>query len=156
MKKLIVLSILLCFCSCDYFSFKKNKIEEKLDTNVDYKAVDTSPSFDVCKDLIDKEKKTDCFRKTMHREIAKSLRDQNIKVKRPVNETIHVVITIPSKGKATLKSIKASDNLHKEIPDLKRMLEKSIADLPVIFPAIKRGITVTSEYTLPIRIKLES
>ena len=86
----------------------------------------------------------------------KSLRNQNIKVKRPVDETIHVVITIPSKGKATLKSIKASDNLHKEIPDLKKILEKSIADLPEIFPAIKRGITVTSEHILPIRIKLES
>ncbi|MFY0629929.1 MAG: hypothetical protein JXR05_06070 [Flavobacteriaceae bacterium] len=147
--------MLVCFCSCDYFSFQKNKPQEKLDTNVDYKAVDTPPSFEACKNLIDQEK-IDCFRKMMHQEIAKSLSSQDIKVKRPVDETIHVIITISSEGKATLKSIKASDNLYQEIPKLKQMLEKSIVGLPIIYPAIKRGITVTSEYTMPIKIKLEN
>lgn len=156
MKKLLILSILVCFCSCDYFSFKKNNIPEKIDTNIDYKEVDSSPTFEACKDFIDKEKKTDCFRKTIHQEIAKSLSNQNIKVKKPVNETIQVVITLPSEGKANLKSIIASDNLYEEIPDLKEMIEKSIADLPTIIPAVKRGIKVTSEYKLPIKIKLES
>ena len=101
--------------------------------NVDYKTVDSSPSFDACKDFIDKEK-TDCFRKTMHQEIAKSLINQNIKVKRSVDETIHVAILIPSEGKPTLKSIKASDSLYSEIPNLKQMIEKSISELPRIIP----------------------
>jgi len=155
-RRLIILSILISFCSCDYFSFKKNPNQEKLDTIVDVRSVDVFPSFKICDSIIEKTQKTDCFRNTIHREIAKSLTNQNIKVRRSVNETITVTITIQANSKMVLKSVDASEDLYKEIPKLKEYLEKSIEELPNIFPAIKRSIPVTSEYTLPIRIKLEN
>jgi hypothetical protein len=144
------------FTSCDYLSFRKNNKQEKLDTIVNVKEVDVFPSFKVCDSIIDKAGKTDCFRSVIHQEIAQNLASENIKVKRPVDETITVVITIHSEKIIALKSISASDSLHREIPDLKKMIEKSIAKLPKVFPATKRGIPVTSEYILPIRVKLEN
>jgi hypothetical protein len=144
------------FTSCDYLSFRKNNKQEKLDTIVNVKEVDVFPSFKVCDSIIDKAEKTNCFRSVIHQEIAQNLKSQNIKVKRSVDETITVIITIHSDRTIALKSISASDSLYQEIPDLKQMIEKSIAELPEVFPAIKIGIPVTSEYILPIRVKLEN
>jgi hypothetical protein len=145
--------VLLCF-SCDYFSFEKNKNEDKLDMNIDYSSVDSSPSFKVCDSIIDKAKKTICFRTTIREEISKSLAKYSIKVKKPVDETIVVTITIQSNKQVKLSKLEASDSLLPEISDLKEMIEKSIDELPEIYPAIKRSIPVTTEYKLPIRIKL--
>jgi len=145
--------VLLCF-SCDYFSFEKNKNEDKLDMNIDYSSVDSSPSFKVCDSIIDKAKKTICFRTTIREEISKSLAKYSIKVKKPVDETIVVTITIQSNKQVKLSKLEASDSLLLEISDLKEMIEKSIDELPEIYPAIKRSIPVTTEYKLPIRIKL--
>ena len=52
--------------SCDKFSFTKNKNIQVIDTIVDFTSVDTYPSFKVCDSLIDKIKKSACFRKTIH------------------------------------------------------------------------------------------
>ena len=147
---------MISFTSCDYFSFEKNKNLEKIDMDVDFTSVDFSPSFKVCDSLINKLKKTDCFRTTMHQEIYKSLAENSIQLKKDVDETIVVVIKIQADKQVVLASIKASDSLLKYIPALKKMIKKSIADLPDVYPAIKRGIPVTTQYKLPIRIKLEN
>ena len=147
---------MISFTSCDYFSFEKNKNLEKIDMDVDFTSVDFSPSFKVCDSLINKLKKTDCFRTTMHQEIYKSLAENSIQLKKDVDETIVVVIKIQADKQVVLASIKASDSLLKYIPSLKEMIKKSIADLPDVYPAIKRGIPVTTQYKLPIRIKLEN
>ena len=155
MRFFLLLIILISFNSCDYISFKKNPKQEFNDT-LDVNKVDVFPSFEVCDSIIDKRKKENCFRTTIHQEITKDLESQNIKVKRPVDEIITVVITIHSDKRITLKSIDASKNLKKEIPNIKELIEGSIAKLPKVFPAIKRDIPVTSEYKLPIQIKLEN
>ena len=147
---------MISFTSCDYFSFEKNKNLEKIDMDVDFTSVDFSPSFKVCDTLINKLKKTDCFRTTMHQEIYKSLAENSIQLKKDVDETIVVVIKIQADKQVVLASIKASDSLLKYIPSLKEMIKKSIADLPDVYPAIKRGIPVTTQYKLPIRIRLEN
>ncbi|MFD2566393.1 hypothetical protein [Pseudotenacibaculum haliotis] len=122
---------------------------------MDTTSVDTPPSFEACNSIIDKEEKTNCFRNIIHKEISSSLEKQHIKVKKKVDETIQVVITIHADHKITLKSVEASEHMIQQIPNLKKMIEKSIDDLPKIYAAIKRGIPVTTEYTLPIRIKLD-
>ena len=147
---------MISFTSCDYFSFEKNKNLEKIDMDIDFTSVDFSPSFKVCDTLINKLKKTDCFRTTMHQEIYKSLAENSIQLKKDVDETIVVVIKIQADKQVVLASIKASDSLLKYIPSLKEMIKKSIADLPDVYPAIKRGIPVTTQYKLPIRIRLEN
>ena len=124
--------------------------------DVDYTSVDVSPSFKVCDALIDKVKKNTCFRNTIREEIAKSLSKYSIKVKQPLDETITVTIIIKSNKEVKLMNIDASETLIKEIPVLYEMIEKSIADLPNVYPAIIRGIPVTTQYKLPIKIKLEN
>ena len=156
MRYFLFICLMISFTSCEYISFEKNKNIEKIDMDVDFTSVDVSPSFKVCNSLIDKDKKNSCFRLTIREEIANSLAKYSIKVKQPLDETITVTIIINSNKQVNLVNIGASESLRKEIPALHEMIEKSIADLPDIYPAIKRGIPVTTQYQLPIRIKLEN
>jgi len=150
----LLICLLFSFTSCEYFSFEKNKNIEKID--VDFTSVDVSPSFKVCDSLIEKDKKNNCFRTTLRQEISSSLAKQSIQVPQSVDETIEVAITIQSNKEVKLTSIKSSDSLLVILPSLKAILKKSVEELPAVYPAIKRGIPVTTVYKLPIRIAVKN
>ena len=154
MRYFLLICLLFSFTSCEYFSFEKNKNIEKID--VDFTSVDVSPSFKVCDSLIEKEKKNTCFRTTLRQEISSSLAKQSIQVPQSVDETIEVAITIQSNKEVKLTSIKSSDSLLVILPSLKAILKKSVEELPAVYPAIKRGIPVTTVYKLPIRIAVKN
>ncbi|MGB1500869.1 MAG: hypothetical protein ACPHAM_03540 [Flavobacteriaceae bacterium] len=124
--------------------------------DLDYSSVDVSPSFRVCDSLIEKDKKDTCFRTTLRQEIFSSLAKQSIQVPQSVDETIEVAITIQSNKEVKLTSIKSSDSLMAIVPSLKAILKKSVEELPAVYPAIKRGIPVTTVYKLPIRIAVKN
>jgi len=152
----LLICLLFSFTSCEYFSFEKNKNIEKIDVDVDFTSVDVSPSFKVCDSLIEKEKKNTCFRTTLRQEISSSLAKQSIQVPQSVDETIEVAITIQSNKEVKLTSIKSSDSLLVILPSLKAILKKSVEELPAVYPAIKRGVPVTTVYKLPIRIAVKN
>ncbi|MDC0651941.1 hypothetical protein OAT36_03030 [Flavobacteriaceae bacterium] len=156
MRYFLLICLLFSFTSCEYFSFEKNKNIEKIDVDVDFTSVDVSPSFKVCDSLIEKEKKNTCFRTTLRQEISSSLAKQSIQVPQSVDETIEVAITIQSNKEVKLTSIKSSDSLMVILPSLKAILKKSVEELPAVYPAIKRGIPVTTVYKLPIRIAVKN
>jgi len=105
--------------------------------------------------LISKAEKVDCFRNTMHQEMQKNLINQPIGLEPLTDEIITVVITIQTDRQVKLESLIISDKLRRQIPALRAIIEKSIADLPAIRPAIKRSIPVTTEYKIPIRFKFD-
>ena len=141
--------------SCDKFSFTKNTKRQVLDTIVDFSSVDTFPSFSVCDSLIDKQKKSDCFRKTIHQKVGEELLKNKLTIKDSIDEVVYVDLIINSKGEFILDSIESSQNIKNQLPELDSLLKASIQNLPVILPANKRGIPVTIQYQLPIRIQLK-
>lgn len=151
----ILLIILLCFFSCDKFSFKKNIEAQVLDTIVNFSAVDTSPSFKNCDNLIDKEEMSNCFRNTIHKKIGEELLIHEFAIKDSISEIIYVDLLIDSKGEIILQSIDSSEEIKDQLPKLDSILEVSISKIPNIYPAIKRGIPVTTKYRLPILIELK-
>src|SRR5690606_26336094 len=133
---------------------KKINLQE-LDTVIDFSSVDVSPSFKVCDSIIDKKAKTDCFRNTIHQEIFNNLSKQKISAKNPISEIIQVQLEIDNKGNVSLKMIEASLLLQEAIPNLDSLITQSLLQLPTLFPAIKRGIPVTTQYQLPIQIDVK-
>jgi hypothetical protein len=154
--RVVIFIMLLFFCtSCDRFSFEKNKNAQVLDTIVDFSSIDVSPSFKVCDSIIDKNKKTTCFRTTIHQKITEGLKEVSFEVKKPIDETIDVLLSITSKGKITIASMAIPKKLKKELPELDSLFRLSVHNLPIIYPAIKRGIPVNTQYQLPIRLLLK-
>lgn len=145
---------LFCGVSCSYFSSDAKKQTQLLDTIVDFTKVDVSPSFTICDSLIDDEK-TACFRKEIHNRFAEELLKHPIKITDSINEVVTVFLLIDAKGKVSLKNIQSSEVIQKEIPMLDSLLIVSVNNLPVLQPAIKRGIPVATQYQLPIKIQLK-
>ena len=149
--------LLMIFCtSCNKLSvLNSTKPIKALDTIVDFSSVDTSPSFKICDSIIEKTKKTTCFRTTIHKKISDKLLQHKLTIKDSISEIVFVDLIISSKGKFVLDEIQSPENIKKELPQLDSLLKGSVAKLPVIYPAIKRGIPVTTKYRLPIRIQLK-
>ena len=151
--------ILIIFCnSCDNYPFVKNTKTSNLkaiDTILDFSSVDVSPSFKICTAIIDKIEKTVCFRETIHQKIGEELNKFSFSVKDSILETVYVDLIIDAKGSIILEEIESSESIKSILPELDSLLKVSVSKLPIIYPAIKRGIPVTTKYRLPIRIQLK-
>lgn len=152
----LIISTLVFCAGCDKLPFTKKKNLSVLDTIVDFTSVDLSPSFSVCDSLVDKENKSDCFRKTIHQKIGEELQKHVLQTNDSINETIFVDILINSKGEIQFESLTTNTVIKNALPDLDSLLENAVNNLPKIHPAIKRGIPVTTKYQLPINIKLHN
>lgn len=152
--RLFFLCFLSVFISCNKSVSNKEKLRE-LDTIIDFTKVDVYPSFADCKELMDEEK-TICFRNNIHKKITHSLKFYSFnKVKDSISEELEIVLKIEKDGKICLENIKISDDLNNKIPDFYDFIYKSIDSLPNVFPAIKRGIPVNTQYKLPIKIHIK-
>ena len=147
--------IILIGTSCEFFNLKDKSQLQEIDTIIDFSYVDVFPTFDVCKSYIDKEKKTACFRETIHQHISKSLAKNKIEVKKPVNEVLNVEVLISNKGIVSVQKIITSDVLKTEIPAIDSLITASLQNLPKLFPATKRGIPVATQYQIPIQINVD-
>ncbi|MDC0178080.1 hypothetical protein OAJ14_08050 [Polaribacter sp.] len=141
--------------SCDKFSFSKNTINQELDTLVNFSSVDMYPSFKSCDTLIEKTKKAACFRANIHQRIEGELHQHSFIIKEAIDEIIFVDLIINSRGIIILDSIQSPIMIKTTLTKLDSLIKSSIQKLPKIFPAIKRGIPVTTKYRLPIQIQLK-
>lgn len=149
-RNLLGFLLLLICTSCSYFSDPNIK-KQQYDDIIDFSKVDISPSFAICDRFIDDEK-TRCFRTNIHQQLTANLVKGHLKSKTIVNEVFYVYLLIDSYGDVNLDTIEASKEIKKSIPNLHKLIEKSIYKLPSLKPGIKRGIPVTTRFQLPIHI----
>ena len=126
-----------------------------LDTIINFSSVDTSPSFKVCDSIIDKQKKTNCFRTTIHQKIGAELQKHQFVIRDSISEIVYVDLLINSKGKIILEAMDSSEEIKIKLPKLDSVLRISIDKIPNVYAAIKRGIPVTTKYRLPIKIQIK-
>ncbi|MBT8244490.1 MAG: hypothetical protein HKP48_05945 [Winogradskyella sp.] len=157
MKRLIVF-ILLIFTSCNYLENKKvNKediVSQELET-IDWNAVDAYPSFSVCDNLSEKQERKLCFESTILNQVNEYLSQQSIVVSEDIEDTISMKLQIDKLGKISILEIKAGRETRNLIPEIDTLLQGSIKALPKIYPAVKRGQHVTTEFVLPVVVSIE-
>ncbi|WP_088323308.1 hypothetical protein [Polaribacter tangerinus] len=150
------LMVLIICTSCDYFTFSgKNKNLQEVDTLVDFFSVDSSPSFKICDSIIEKKALENCFRNTLHNKLGAALQTHHFSVKDSISETVLIGVLINSKGNVAIDNIDSSLKIKEQLPELDSILTVTLHKLSPIFPAVKRGIPVTTKYTLPIKIHLQ-
>ena len=158
MKKVSGFLILVLLFSCTYFDVKKTSSEvilnEELQT-FNWSEVDEYPSFSSCDTSLSKQAKIECFQKTMTNHIYRNLENENFMVVKDINDTIMIQFQISETGKLSLLSLKIDTITQQEIPQIKNIIIKSIETLPKIYPAIKRGQQVKTEFKLPIIINVK-
>jgi len=150
----IVFFYSLFLLSCSYFeNISKQKPILEVDTIVDFNTVDAFPLFPNCKDIPSREKQRICFQLEMSQHIYASLKEIQINAKEVINDTVLVKLRIDILGKTNLSAIQISVNTKELIPKFDSILKVSLQNLPILQPAIKRDMPVTTEFTLPIILK---
>ncbi|WP_455168733.1 hypothetical protein [Aegicerativicinus sediminis] len=158
MKKIATVLLIFSFCSCNYFENKKvdpqDIVNEEM-KSINWSEVDEYPSFEFCDSLEGKIAKRDCFQNYLSKQVGKFLGNQNLIVSSEISDKAHMVITINSKGNLSVDSVYIGNNLHQQLPELDSLLSVSLDSLPPIYPAIKRGQQVKTQFNLPVHIVVD-
>lgn len=154
MRKIYPIIILLLL-GCKDFEVRKVSADDifREEVNqIDWKNVDTYPSFEACKDKAEKGDQKTCFRERLVAEIMTSLSKNDIILEDSLNETLILNIEISEHGKPQIVGTEISLHLKEEIPEIEDWLSLSIEELSRIYPAEKRGVPVAVKFQLPLRI----
>jgi hypothetical protein len=157
MKRLSIILCVFVLTSCNYFEknkvFTEDILEEELQT-FNWNDVDEYPTFASCDTTLGKENKRQCFENTLLQVLNKNLLKQNIVVTEDVNDTILLKITIDNQGNFNVDDIQSSELTKAQIPKIDSLLIHSFDSLPKIYPAIKRSQQVTTQFSLPVVVKI--
>lgn len=154
-KQFFIFILLLFFTiSCSFFEVnsKKEPLLE-VDTMVDFNSVDAFPLFPKCKEIPSREKQQICFQLEMSKHIYASLKNYNLNAKELVNDTVLVKLKVNSDGIISLSDIQISERTKVLLPEFDSIVKAGLNELPMVQPAIKRNMPVTTEFTLPIVLK---
>lgn len=153
---LLFVFLLLLATSCQFFETGKvssENVYKKEMEAIDWKEVDSYPSFSNCENTLEKPEQKDCFINTISSQLYKSISHEAMIATREVYDTVKVNFEVSSSGQLTILEIKMDTLLQKEFPELEKWLLQSIDSLQPVAPAYKRGIPVKTQFTLPVIIK---
>ena len=156
MKYACITLILLLFTSCEYLNVKKTSSEEILKEELQtfkWNELDVYPTFSACDSATTKIEKKKCFENIVTKHLSSYLTKQRFVVGQDVTDTLELTFIISDKGKTNISNIKVKEETLSELPNIKEVLQKSIDSFPKIFPALKRGQQVTSQFKLPVVIQ---
>ena len=149
-----LLLILLGTSACKYFESPNVKAPvQEVDTVVDFNTVDAFPLFPKCKDIPNREKQQICFQLEMSQHIYAALKIYELNTKSDISDTVFVKLKVNANGKTSLSALQISEETASLLPEFDSILRVSLNQLPVLEPAIKRDMPVTTEFTLPIVLK---
>ena len=158
MKRIIPFAILYLITSCNYFENKKVNSEDLLKEQLqtfNWNAVDTYPTFTSCDSIIEKEASKICFQNVLLNSVNNFLEAQKLVVFEDINDTITLNIEIDKQGLLSVKSIDLKAKTALQIPKIDSLLRASLTKLPKIYPAIKQAQQVTTEFQLPVIVKIK-
>ncbi|PCI09543.1 MAG: hypothetical protein COB73_05285 [Flavobacteriaceae bacterium] len=139
--------------SCDFFQKKELSNDVVIDTVIDFNSVDIFPLFPKCDSIPSQEKQKICSQIKLSQHIYASLVSVKITTSKKVSDTLLVTLNIDKAGKVSLSNIKSSEFIQHQIPNLDSLIKVGIENLPTLKPAIKRGMPVATEFTLPIVVR---
>lgn len=152
-KNIFLLFFVLFFVSCDVFFSKKENIIIK-EIPIDYKTIDAYPLLPECKKITDRVLQKNCFYEKLSNKIQLSLTSRLPESTAKIQGNILIKLHISSIGKASIKSVVIANIIKDAMPELDSLIHVSIDQLPILLPAIKAGIPVASEFSLPISINI--
>jgi len=153
-----VILFFLMVTSCNHFNVKKTSFKAILDEELqtfNWKDVDQYPTFLKCQSVSDKQESKICFQKELTQHISSFLEQKNIIVFKDLNDTIFLNVKVSRTGHLNLINARIDTAITNVIPGMAYFLNSSIDSLPKIYPAIKRGQSVSTEFVLPIVVNTD-
>ncbi|WP_073307584.1 hypothetical protein [Flavobacterium terrae] len=152
MKRIFPLSLAFLLFSCQYFEKEvpsKDELLKQEIKKIDWDKVDEFPSLVVCDSLDSKEDRKQCFFELLTRDLESRLSNDTIRTQFPSIDTLQLKIIVSPDYTIEF----ASQNTSEDVFKLDSVVKQLTVGMPIIEPAIKRGIKVKSEFVVPVVIK---
>lgn len=156
MKQFSLFIILLFFNSCQYFEKKVPSEKELLQKelkSINWKEVDEYPTVTECETINDKKQRQKCFFDVMSQLIQEKLNVDSLSILYPDLDTIQVKVTVFPNSKMKFEPEFQKDSVAYDTIRIDSILHSRLVDFPKVNPAIKRGLPVKTQFTLPVIIK---
>ena len=158
MKKFSVILFLLLLQSCQYFEKQVPSEKELLDKQlkeINWKEVDEYPSVADCEKLTDATQRKQCFFEFLTATIQEKLAVDTLSALFPKLDTIEVKVTVFPNATLQFEPQFPKDSVAYDTIKIDSILRARLVGFPKVNPAIKRGIPVKTQFTLPVIIKQE-
>jgi hypothetical protein len=159
MKRFLPLLIISLLCiSCEGIITQKKSSEEFLEEElktINWNDVDTYPLFEGCNENDSKELQKKCFETFIHIHINEHLNQEQLISAVPIFDTLKISIQLNANSELSVLGIEGDSLTFSTFPELKQRLSESLNSLPQAAPALKRGVPVNTQFTLPLVIKTE-
>ncbi len=158
MQRTVLFMLLILGSSCQYFQTERISSEEVLKEELqtmDWSDIDTYPSFPQCDGVIEKEEQRNCFESTILASIQSQLAIGNWVTSFPLHDTVLLHLEVDTTGILKVEPFVLDSMVQRALPKMDSLLMEGLYGLERPAPAYKRGIPVTSKFTLPVVINSE-
>lgn len=157
-KSFILFLVIILFSSCHLFTTKEVPNEQLLLATelekIDWKEVDSYPFVASCEEIATKEEQKECLLNFFSTTISNRLSLDTVKMYYPEIDTILVEVTIDTNATVSFKTNTQTDKKRANRKIIDSLLQKKLTNFPKVAPAIKKGIKVTSKFTIPIIVSV--
>ena len=160
MKKIILITVVLSllFSSCQYFDkqvpSKEELLQKELKT-INWNEVDEFPSISECEKIEEEALRKQCFFEFLAQIIQEKLSADTLAILYPELDTIEVKVTIFPNATMQFEPQFPKDSVAYDTIKIDSILKARLVDFPKVNPALKRGIPVKTQFTLPVILKIE-
>lgn len=160
MKNIILITVVLSllFSSCQYFDkqvpSKEELLQKELKT-INWNEVDEFPSISECEKIEEEALRKQCFFEFLAQIIQEKLSADTLAILYPELDTIEVKVTIFPNATMQFEPQFPKDSVAYDTIKIDSILKARLVDFPKVNPALKRGIPVKTQFTLPVILKIE-
>ena len=145
-------------CDLDFQISKKISVDEFVNDEMksfNWSEVDQLPVFENCTQINETSKKNNCFITTISDSLSLNFIKNDLVLNRTLTDTVFLKFKVDKKGIIEIENIEIGEYMlsYKEV--INRSFVKTAANLPKLYPAIKRGQEVDVTFYLPILISTE-
>ncbi len=153
-----LLFLAVLWSSCDNFLNQKKTSDEFLVEElktINWNEVDTYPLFSDCDERETKINQQSCFETTLHNHFNEFIHKQELVSSVLIDDTLLIHLSISKDSEFLITEILGDSLTFDTFPNLQNQLYESMASLPKVSPALKRGVPVSTKFVLPLVIKTE-
>ena len=145
-------------CDLDFQISKKISVDEFVNDEMksfNWSEVDQFPVFENCTQINETSKKNNCFITTISDSLSLNFIKNDLVLNRTLTDTVFLKFKVDKKGIIEIENIEIGEYMlsYKEV--INRSFVKTAANLPKLYPAIKRGQEVDVTFHLPILVSTE-
>ena len=158
-KTLLIFSFFFFLdCDLDFQISKKISVDEFVNDEMksfNWSEVDQFPVFENCTQINETSKKNNCFIRTISDSLSLNFIKNDLVLNRTLIDTVFIKFKVDKKGIIEIDNIEIGEKIlpYKEV--INQSFVKTAANLPKLYPAIKRGQEVDVTFDLPILVSTE-